>query len=280
MARSTLDEEKTVVCAMCAGLGLGEVTLTTLKAAHHTTFLVSPLRIVARVQSSEPMDAARETAIKEVAVTRHLAGKSAPALAPLEGIAGPHVVAPCVVTLWPYVAHARTAEEEDASVAATTLDAVHRALLDYSGELPEYTGALDHCWLVLADDAACSALGRQDRELLKTQYGRLRSEVDGTARHWGPLHGDPHLGNLLFGEYGPFWLDFEDACLGPREYDIACLPAATWSHFGDADKALTSKYANLRSICIAVWCWDDLDRSDGAREAAQYHLDRVRELAR
>lgn len=98
MARSTPDEEMTVVSAMCIDLGLGEVTLATLKAAHHTTFLVSPLGIVARVQSSEPIDAAGETAIREVAVTRHLAGKSTPALAPMEGIPGPHVVAPCVVT--------------------------------------------------------------------------------------------------------------------------------------------------------------------------------------
>jgi Ser/Thr protein kinase RdoA (MazF antagonist) len=279
MARSTLDDEMTVVSAICRGLGLGEVTLATLKAAHHTTFLVSPLSIVARVQSSEPIDAARKTAIREVAVARHLAGKSAPALAPLEDIAGPHMVAACVVTLWPYVRHGRAAEEKDAAVAATTLDCVHRALLDYSGNLPTYTGALDHCWSVLTDDDACSGLGRQDRELLKAQYRRLRSEADGTASRWIPLHGDPHLGNLLVGEHGPVWLDFEDACLGPREYDIACLPVATWTQFGDTDQALIRNFANLRSICIAAWCWADLARSGGVREAAQDYLDRVREFA-
>jgi hypothetical protein len=279
MARSTLDDEITVVSAICRDLGLGDVTLTTLKAAHHTTFLVSPLRIVARVQSSEPIDAARKTAIREVAVARHLAGKSAPALAPLGDIAGPHVIASCVVTLWPYVEHGRAAEEEDAAVAAATLVSLHRALQDYNGDLPAYTGALDHCWSVLTDDEACSGLGAPDRELLKAQYCRLRSEVDGTASHWVPLHGDPHLGNFLFGEREPIWLDFEDACLGPREYDIACLPATTWTQFEDADQALIRNYADLRSICIAVWCWADLARSGGVREAAQYNLDRVREFA-
>ncbi|MDQ6648003.1 MAG: hypothetical protein M3Y93_12380, partial [Pseudomonadota bacterium] len=156
MARSTLDEEMNVVSATCKNLGLGEVTLTALKAAHHTTFLVSPLKIVARVQSSEPIDAARQTALREVAVARHLAGRSAPALAPLEDIAGPHANPPCVVTLWPYVDRGRAAAEEDTAAAATALDAVHRALLDYSGDLPPYTGALDHCWSVLTDDQACS----------------------------------------------------------------------------------------------------------------------------
>ncbi|MEO8856705.1 MAG: hypothetical protein ABI343_06895, partial [Burkholderiaceae bacterium] len=69
-----------------------------------------------------------------------------------------------------------------------------------------------------------------------------------------------------------------DACRGPREYDIACLPHATWSHFADSDQTLVRTYADLRSICIAVWCWDDLARSDGARDAARHQLDRVREF--
>ncbi|MEO5830586.1 MAG: aminoglycoside phosphotransferase family protein [Rhodanobacter sp.] len=278
MPRATLDEEMTAVSGICKGLGLGEIMLAILKAAHHTTFLVSPLNIVARIQSSEPSDAARETATREVAVARHLAGRSAPALAPLADIAGPHIVASCVVTLWPYVEHGRAAEEDDAAAAATTLDSVHRALLDYRGDLPPCTEALAPCWSVLVDNETCPGLGRLDRELLKTHYRRLRRAAEGPASHRVPLRGDPHLGNLLIGENGPLWLDFEDACLGPREYDIACLPHTTWSHFADTNHALVRNYADLRSICIAVWCCDDLARSDGARKAAQHHLDRVREF--
>lgn len=279
MPRSTLDEEMKLVSVTCRNLGLGEVTLATLKAAHHTTLLVSPLRIVARVQSAEPIESARETAIREVAIARHLAGCDAPALAPLGDLAGPHVAGSCVVTFWPWLEHGRAAEEQDAATAATALASVHRALLDYCGDLPDYTEALEHCWSLLADDDTCPGLDRQDRELLKAQYSRLRSEADATASLWVPLHGDPHLGNLLISKHGPIWLDFEDACRGPREYDIACLPVSTWTQFSDANQALIKTYADLRSICIAVWCWDDLDRSDGAREAAQKNLDRVREFA-
>lgn len=280
MDRAPLNEEIAVVSTMCRELGLGEVTLATLKAAHHTTFLISPIRIVARMQSSEPIDSARKTAVKELAIARHLAGKGAPALAPLEALSGPHVLASCVVTFWPYVEHGRAAEEKDALAAATSLERIHNALRGYSGDLPPYTDAFDHCWSVLIDDQACSALGRQDRELLKAQYNRLRNEADTLAGDWVPLHGDPHLGNLLIGEHGPIWLDLEDACLGPREYDVACLPRAARSRFGSVDHALVQTYADLRSICIAVWCWADLARSDGAREAAQNNLDRVREFAR
>lgn len=280
MDRTALNEEMAVVSTMCKSLGLGEVTLTTLKAAHHTTFLVSPLRIVARVQSSEPRDAAWETATKELSIARHLAGKGTPALAPLENFSEPHVMASCVVTFWPYVERGRAAEEKDAVAAAASLDRIHGALRDYSGDLPPHTDAFEHCWSVLVDDQACSALDRKDRQLLKTQYNRLRREADAVTARCVPLHGDPHLGNLLIAEHGPIWLDFEDACLGPREYDIACLPLAAWSRFAHADQTLIQTYADLRSICIAVWCWADLARSDGARDAALHNLDRVREFAR
>ncbi len=183
------------------------------------------------------------------------------------------------MSLWPYVEHGRAAVEADAALAAVTLESVHLALCDYRGELPVYTQALDHCWTVLAADGTSAALGAHDTGLLKTQFRRLRDEVEGTAKEWVPLHGDAHLGNLLLGGQSPLWVDFEDACVGPREYDIACLPSTAWSHFGDADQELTRRYADLRSVCVAIWCWADLSRSAEVREAAQYQLGRVRKLA-
>jgi hypothetical protein len=157
MARPNLHDEIAVVSTVCRDLGLGDVTPTILKTAHHTTLLLSPLAIVARVQSAEPIDAARQRAVREVSVTRYLA-HSAPALAPLVELAGPHVVASSVVTLWPHVKNARTADEADAALAAKMLASVHEALLDYGGNLPPYTEALDRCWAVLADYGASATL--------------------------------------------------------------------------------------------------------------------------
>ena len=34
------------------------------------------------------------------------------------------------------------------------------------------------------------------------------------------IHGDCHLGNLLWGSYGPFWVDFDDMVVGPPVQDI------------------------------------------------------------
>lgn len=281
MARLSLADEIAAVCSICRQLGLGEVSPTLLKAAHHTTLLISPLTFVARVQSAGALDFARQRATRELALARHLAGHGAPVLAPLgEALAGPHIAASCVVTFWPYVEHERTARDADAALAAATLAAVHRGLCDYAGDLPPYTRTLDRCWLVLADAGASAAFSGGDQELLKMHYRRLRRDVEAAASDWVPLHGDAHPGNLLLGRrHGPLWTDFEDGCLGPREHDIACLPPAAWPLFLNADQMLIGRFAALKSVCVAVWCGNDALRSMEVREAAEYHLERIRGLA-
>ncbi len=52
-----------------------------------------------------------------------------------------------------------------------------------------------------------------------------RGIVDACARRWGELeiiriHGDCHLGNLLWGSAGPFFLDFDDFLHGPPVQDL------------------------------------------------------------
>jgi Ser/Thr protein kinase RdoA (MazF antagonist) len=52
-----------------------------------------------------------------------------------------------------------------------------------------------------------------------------RAIVDACARRWGELdairiHGDCHLGNLLWGTRGPFFLDFDDFLHGPPVQDL------------------------------------------------------------
>lgn len=107
----------------------------------------------------------------------------------------------------------------------------------------------------------------------------MRREVQTIATESVPLRGDVHLGNLLIGPRGALWTDFDDACRGPREYDIAGLPASAWPPFRNADPALIRRFADLKSVCVAVWCAADPSRSAEVREAADYHLHRVRTFA-
>lgn len=64
--------------------------------------------------------------------------------------------------------------------------------------------------------------------------------------------------------------------MGPRELDIACLPAEAWPYCGDVDDKLLARCADLKSVCVAVWCSAGTARDVTALEAADYHLNRVR----
>ncbi len=213
------------------------------------------------------------TAARELAVARFLAAQGAPVAAPLAE-AGPHQLADGVVTLWPWIDHDRVAGDDDAELAGATLAALHRAFAGYDGALPPYTDALDGVALLLADPTAVPVLAGDDRLLLNAQFARLRAATGG-ADAWTPIHGDAHPGNLLLGGVGPVWVDCEDACLGPAEYDIACLPSSAWPRFTEADQALIAGFAALRSVCVATWC--AARPADGdAREALAHHLTEVR----
>ncbi len=275
MARPCIADDIATVSALCRDLGLGDVTPLPLKAAHHTTLAIPSLAMVARVQSAEPVDEAWQRAVDEIAVARHLARRSAPAIAPFGEWAGPHVADTSVVTFWPYF-EARPAEEHDAMHVAASLGALHDALSDYVCPLPPYTAALDRCWSVLVGERGSGGLAEDDRALLMRHHRRLRGEAEKRASPWVPLHGDVHLGNFLVGSSSALWIDFEDACRGPREYDIAGLPPETWSHFANTDLALVAVFADLRSVSVAIWCLVDYARNAEIREAAAYHLGRIK----
>ena len=89
------------------------------------------------------------------------------------------------------------------------------------------------------------------------------------------MHGDVHLGNLLVAGDTAVWTDFEDACRGAAEIDIAGLPRALWLSFATADLDLIQICADLKSVCVAVWCAAD-PRTAAMREAATYHFAEVR----
>lgn len=69
-------------------------------------------------------------------------------------------------------------------------------------------------------------------EALKDQYervsGQLLDRIRRAYRDAGPvgqlrLHGDCHLGNLLWNEHGPIFVDLDDCALGPRIQDLWML---------------------------------------------------------
>jgi hypothetical protein len=178
-----------------------------LRAQWHVLVHLRPAPLVARVTADVPGGGSGDVA-RELYVARHAAEGGAPVIQPSDLLdPGPHERDGRTIAYWRFV---EERGELDPAAAGRALRAVHDALADYDGDLPPAGRHVDVA--AMLDGAEPSA----DIELLRELAGRPLPA--GQA-----LHGDAHLFNCMAGPGGPVWHDFETACRGPREYDLAAL---------------------------------------------------------
>jgi hypothetical protein len=71
-------------------------------------------------------------------------------------------------------------------------------------------------------------------------------------------------------------LDFETACRGPLEWDLAALDDAALTLFPGVDRELIVLLRRMRSVCVAAKCWVEPTRARDVFEAAHVHLKLLR----
>lgn len=158
----------------------------------------------------------------DVELAAYLAAGGFPVVRPGGEIApGPHIRDGFAVTFWEYVDHDRGYSPGVDEVGGLLYD-LHSALRGYQGELgqlspftevPEWLDEVERWGTVGLDDIARL---RRGYEQVSRRIRRLRLPEQ-------PLHGDAHKKNVLKTSRGLLWTDFEDACFGPLEWDLACL---------------------------------------------------------
>lgn len=182
-----------------------------LRDAWHVLVHLAPSPIVARASQSLdwPGGPSADDVVRELAVASHAARRGAPVVPPSDELdPGPHEQDGHVVTFWRYV---ESTGEVDGRAAGRGLRAIHDALEDYDGSLPAAAHPEDvHEMLATLGDS-------EDTRLLRDIVS-YPPDLPGHA-----LHGDAHLWNCIASAGGPLWHDFETACRGPREYDLAAL---------------------------------------------------------
>lgn len=196
--------------AVASDLGLRGLKPVVLRDAWHVLVHLRPHHVIARVSVDVVSPELNPDQLGyELAVASHAVAGGAPVVPPADRLApGPHHRDGHVLTFWRYV---ESSGVLDARAAGRGLRQIHEALADYSGPLPA-TGHPDDTARMLAALASS-----RDAELLRRAHASC-PPVDGQA-----LHGDAHLDNCLATSAGPLWHDFETACHGPREYDLAAL---------------------------------------------------------
>jgi hypothetical protein len=247
----SIDEAVAASKLSAAAAGLDVRSAEVIAVGYSVRVLLQPAQIVSRVITAgqalrgDPMPWLR----REVEVATFLADSGAPVVPPAKA-PGPYCVGGLGVTFWPWL-EPRTVRISQRQFAALLFD-LHEHLDDYDGELPVLVGPL-------TDVEA--ALRLSDDEVLHQAAARLLPE----ARDWPrrPLHGDAHIDNLLSTAGGHLWLDFEDACLGPLEWDFASRTItddAIAAYPRDLDPHLLQSCRQLRRLQIlAAVLTSDID---------------------
>lgn len=174
-----------------------------LAAGMSTIVHLRPSPVVARVTRVAHLIRPVDDFVGTMALARALPGLVA---APSDRVdPGPHVADGRYVTFWAYVEAVPAAPAE----AGSSLRALHRAARRYDGSLRTFDPRPEALRIAaLVGGEAGAVLGEAAERL----------NVPPLAEQ--PVHGDAHLGNA---RAGGLWLDFDEACLGPPEWDLACL---------------------------------------------------------
>jgi hypothetical protein len=171
---------------------------------------LAPTPVVGRVQLTLSRLRSLPAAENEVRAATFLARKGAPVAPPADDVdPGPYRHHGYIVTFWRWIDHDPT--RADPAAAGRALRDLHTAFADFEGELPT-CDRLDEVRRLLASLPRSSELD----EL--AELAERLPPLDGR-----PLHGDAHLGNVLWSPDGPLWGDLENVSRGPAEYDLACL---------------------------------------------------------
>jgi hypothetical protein len=256
---------------------------------------LAPAPVVARVATltawtrSDPFVwLAREVAVAGYAVQN---GGPVVALAQ-QAEPGPHWSRGLAVSLWTWVppSQARPGPAE----VGEALARLHLAAAGFGGEL----GFLSPVRAQIADGLA--ALERErvlEPALLAALRDRHAEVLADTGGATGPslvLHGDAHAGNLLHAAAARpgadwIWIDLEETCRGPREFDLAVLAASQAANAAEALAAYArvtgeptpapealAPFSRARDLEAAVWILGMAHQYPArSREKARPLLDRV-----
>jgi aminoglycoside phosphotransferase (APT) family kinase protein len=119
-------------------------------------------------------------------------------------------------------------------------------------------------------------LADEDRTLLASTICDLGASIVASAVPEQLLHGEPHPWNLLDTNRGVQFIDFENTCVGPLEYDLAWVPDDVATRYPDVDQALLADCRAVVLAIIAAHRWSPDDRHPSGRRSGHAFLDALR----
>jgi hypothetical protein len=196
---------------------------------------------------------------REVALVRWLADRGAPVMGPATAMpAGPFLVEGWGIAAFAFVAHEPGALVDPAS-ALVALDALHASMRPCPVELPLLGPATTDLDLALAFAVREDVIDRVEGRAISRRRDRLVQRLLASGDSPVPQHGDAFPRNAVMGPTGATWIDLEDACRGPRAWDLVVLARATddpeFLHEGERRHGVEAIRAawRLRDLQADVW---------------------------
>jgi Phosphotransferase enzyme family len=273
--------EAAVRAALVAARRVGLPTARPRVLRDLTNVLVhlSPAPVVARVSLTLARLRGPEWFAKELRLAAFLADAGAPVAPPAPGLElRPHVEDGLCVGFWAFVEH--DPERADPAAAGRALADLHAALAPFPESLP-HCERRDEISRLLALLRPSQIASPGDLEALRATHELLRERGLPGNR---PLHGDAHLGNVLWTDEGPLWSDLENICSGPAEWDLACMTwrnapgtAAAIDAYGAHDPAVVAAAEPLLALFLAAWTIVVVERAptESGLEEARRRIERA-----
>ena len=248
-------------------LGLKADTAELISSSERSVILLQPCQVLAKVGSA----AEHSRFTNEVQISTYVHRRSGPVVPPLlRADPGPHTHGSWAVSFWEYAPSETDLETLELAVVPAYAE-LRTHLNDFPGALPHFTEPIIGCREAVSG-GQLGGLASAQVDLIKGELAAIDA-LDLPEADLRVLHGDPHVRNLTrsFGE--TLWFDFESACIGPIEWDLAALPSGESLVAGSPD--LFVKLCRIRSACVVVWCSRKPSPSVGEREAISFHLEQL-----
>jgi hypothetical protein len=218
--------EGAVSAAVAVALELGVETTAPrlLSQSGNIVIELDPEPVIARVCGVlGPLrpDRGGEHMRREMALMAWVAERGGPVVSPSRRVdPGPHLHDGYWLGFWE---PAEGPADAEATEAEPVLRELHDLIADYDGDLRTMAPVIDDVPPMLAKAVEWGGLTQDAAEMVAGRLERLLPILRDPPVPVQPLHGDAQPHNLLRLDGRLVWNDFEECCLGPVEWDLACL---------------------------------------------------------
>ncbi|MCV7113664.1 phosphotransferase [Mycolicibacterium setense] len=181
----------------------------------------------------------------ELEIALHLRSHGLPVVQPSPEIAhGPHRITHGYCTFWQH--HHLIDIQPHPAELTESIAAMHKALLTFHGDLTDFGPLAD-----LRHGSERLTWTEPERTQLANTIAWFDQSLANVISQ--PLHGDTHPGNILATTHGTLWTDFEDAWVGPTDWDYAALVEEPVVVDSQPSWTTFELCRQLRSVHSALW---------------------------